>query len=93
MILKPNPLLLSFANINRTFVILLIKYGCIYESSFATNSPIFELLYLLFLIVDDWLFPFAGVDDNETIRVFSSGGADPDGMQPGDLFVTIKVIY
>ncbi|KAM1049594.1 chaperone protein dnaJ GFA2, mitochondrial [Malus sylvestris] len=32
-----------------------------------------------------------GVDDNETIRVFSSGGADPDGMQPGDLFVTIKV--
>ncbi|KAM1176350.1 hypothetical protein ACFX13_029301 [Malus domestica] len=32
-----------------------------------------------------------GVDDNETIRVFSSGGADPDGMQPGDLYVTIKV--
>ncbi|XP_008231339.1 PREDICTED: chaperone protein dnaJ GFA2, mitochondrial [Prunus mume] len=32
-----------------------------------------------------------GVDDNETIRVFSSGGADPDGNQPGDLYVTVKV--
>ncbi|KAK9910005.1 hypothetical protein M0R45_033982 [Rubus argutus] len=32
-----------------------------------------------------------GVDDNETIRVFGSGGADPDGNQPGDLYVTIKV--
>ncbi|XP_050385282.1 chaperone protein dnaJ GFA2, mitochondrial [Argentina anserina] len=32
-----------------------------------------------------------GVDDNETIRVYGSGGADPDGNQPGDLFVTIKV--
>lgn len=36
-------------------------------------------------------FPFTGVDDNETIRVFGSGGADPDGNQPGDLYVTIKV--
>ncbi|KAL6981660.1 hypothetical protein U1Q18_023285 [Sarracenia purpurea var. burkii] len=32
-----------------------------------------------------------GVDDNETIKVFRSGGADPDGNQPGDLYVTIKV--
>ncbi|PQM34737.1 chaperone protein dnaJ GFA2 mitochondrial [Prunus yedoensis var. nudiflora] len=32
-----------------------------------------------------------GVDDNETIRVYSSGGADPDGNQPGDLYVTVKV--
>ncbi|XP_058091315.1 chaperone protein dnaJ GFA2, mitochondrial [Magnolia sinica] len=32
-----------------------------------------------------------GVDDNETIKVYRSGGADPDGDQPGDLFVTIKV--
>lgn len=39
---------------------------------------------------DSW-FPFTGVDDNETIRVFGSGGADPDGNQPGDLYVTIKV--
>ncbi|KAF5752679.1 chaperone protein dnaJ 1 mitochondrial [Tripterygium wilfordii] len=32
-----------------------------------------------------------GVDDNETMRVYRSGGADPDGNQPGDLYVTIKV--
>ncbi|RWW63652.1 hypothetical protein BHE74_00029154 [Ensete ventricosum] len=32
-----------------------------------------------------------GVDDNETIKVYRSGGADPDGNQPGDLYVTIKV--
>ncbi|EEF49181.1 chaperone protein dnaJ GFA2, mitochondrial [Ricinus communis] len=32
-----------------------------------------------------------GVDDNETIRVPRSGGADPDRNQPGDLFVTIRV--
>lgn len=33
-----------------------------------------------------------GVDNNETLKVFRSGGADPDGNQPGDLYVTIKVI-
>ncbi|KAK6933737.1 Heat shock protein DnaJ, cysteine-rich domain [Dillenia turbinata] len=32
-----------------------------------------------------------GVDDNEVMRVYRSGGADPDGNQPGDLYVTIKV--
>ncbi|CAL9050770.1 unnamed protein product [Musa banksii] len=32
-----------------------------------------------------------GVDDDETIKVYRSGGADPDGNQPGDLYVTIKV--
>ncbi|KAF8398454.1 hypothetical protein HHK36_017382 [Tetracentron sinense] len=32
-----------------------------------------------------------GVDDNETMKVYRSGGADPDGNQPGDLYVTIKV--
>ncbi|MED6136077.1 hypothetical protein PIB30_052608 [Stylosanthes scabra] len=32
-----------------------------------------------------------GIDTNETIRVYGSGGADPDGGQPGDLYVTIKV--
>ncbi|KAK9283980.1 hypothetical protein L1049_012238 [Liquidambar formosana] len=32
-----------------------------------------------------------GVDDNETIKVYRSGGADPEGNQPGDLYVTIKV--
>ncbi|CAL9084776.1 unnamed protein product [Musa textilis] len=32
-----------------------------------------------------------GADDNDTIKVYRSGGADPDGNQPGDLYVTIKV--
>ncbi|KAM0934449.1 putative Heat shock protein DnaJ, cysteine-rich [Dioscorea sansibarensis] len=32
-----------------------------------------------------------GVDDNETIKVYRNGAADPDGNQPGDLYVTIKV--
>ncbi|KAI7989291.1 hypothetical protein LOK49_LG13G02049 [Camellia lanceoleosa] len=32
-----------------------------------------------------------GVDDNETIKVYTSGGTDPDGNQPGDLYATIKV--
>lgn len=35
---------------------------------------------------------FSGIDSNETIKVFRSGGADPDGDQPGDLYVTIKVL-
>ncbi|CAK8565151.1 unnamed protein product [Lathyrus sativus] len=33
----------------------------------------------------------AGIDNNETIKVYRSGGADPDGDHPGDLYVTIKV--
>ena len=33
----------------------------------------------------------SGVDDNETIKVYRNGAADPDGNQPGDLYVTIKV--
>lgn len=32
-----------------------------------------------------------GVDDNETLKVYRSGGADPEGNQPGDLYVTIRV--
>ncbi|GFY90448.1 gametophytic factor 2 [Actinidia rufa] len=32
-----------------------------------------------------------GIDDSETLKVHRSGGADPDGNQPGDLYVTIKV--
>ncbi|KAB1224790.1 Chaperone protein dnaJ 1, mitochondrial [Morella rubra] len=32
-----------------------------------------------------------GVDSNETIKVSRSGGADPEGNQPGDLYVVIKV--
>ena len=37
--------------------------------------------------------PFAGVDNDETIKVSRSGGADPDGNQPGDLYVVIKVTF
>ncbi|KAL8500742.1 hypothetical protein ACS0TY_020361 [Phlomoides rotata] len=33
----------------------------------------------------------AGVDNNETIKIPRNGGADPDGNQPGDLYVIIKV--
>jgi molecular chaperone DnaJ len=33
----------------------------------------------------------AGIDNNETLKVYRSGGADPDGDRPGDLYVTIKV--
>ncbi|KAJ4969399.1 hypothetical protein NE237_016100 [Protea cynaroides] len=32
-----------------------------------------------------------GIDDNETLKKSRFGGADPDGNQPGDLYVTIKV--
>ncbi|KAG0486099.1 hypothetical protein HPP92_008194 [Vanilla planifolia] len=32
-----------------------------------------------------------GVDNDDTIRVYGSGGADPEGNKPGDLYVTIKV--
>ncbi|XP_043722787.1 chaperone protein dnaJ GFA2, mitochondrial-like [Telopea speciosissima] len=32
-----------------------------------------------------------GIDDSETMKVYRGGGADPDGTQPGDLYVTIKV--
>lgn len=34
---------------------------------------------------------FVGVDNNESIKVSRSGGADPDGYGPGDLYVKIKV--
>ncbi|KAF3777945.1 Chaperone protein DnaJ 1 [Nymphaea thermarum] len=37
------------------------------------------------------LFTSSGVDNNETLRVSRSGGADPEGNQPGDLYVTIRV--
>ena len=32
------------------------------------------------------------MDDNETLKVYRSGGADPEGNQHGDLYVTIRVI-
>lgn len=34
----------------------------------------------------------AGVDNDETMKVSRSGGADPEGYEPGDLYVTIKVL-
>ncbi|XP_057800462.1 chaperone protein dnaJ GFA2, mitochondrial-like isoform X1 [Salvia miltiorrhiza] len=33
----------------------------------------------------------AGVDHDETIKIPRSGGVDPDGNKPGDLYVKIKV--
>ncbi|CAA3010270.1 chaperone dnaJ GFA2, mitochondrial [Olea europaea subsp. europaea] len=33
----------------------------------------------------------AGVDNDDTIKVPRSGGADPEGNQPGDLYVIVKV--
>lgn len=38
-----------------------------------------------------FIYTFEGIDNNETIKVYRSGGADPDGNHPGDLYVTIKV--
>ena len=35
----------------------------------------------------------AGVDSNDTIKIPRSGGSDPDGNQPGDLYVMIKVSW
>ncbi|KAL3516554.1 hypothetical protein ACH5RR_023456 [Cinchona calisaya] len=32
-----------------------------------------------------------GVDNNQTMKVYGSGGADPEGNRPGDLYVTFKV--
>ncbi|KAK3008648.1 hypothetical protein RJ639_014851 [Escallonia herrerae] len=32
-----------------------------------------------------------GIGHNETLKVYRTGGADPDGNRPGDLFVTIQV--
>ncbi|KAH8498832.1 hypothetical protein H0E87_017666 [Populus deltoides] len=34
-----------------------------------------------------------GVDDNETMKLPRSGGADPEKNQPGDLYVTIKTLF
>ncbi|KAF3665073.1 putative protein -like protein [Capsicum annuum] len=32
-----------------------------------------------------------GVDTDETLKVYGSGGADPEGNRPGDLYVVFKV--
>uniref|UniRef100_A0A0E0MK43 J domain-containing protein n=1 Tax=Oryza punctata TaxID=4537 RepID=A0A0E0MK43_ORYPU len=33
----------------------------------------------------------AGIDDNDTMKVFGKGGADVERNKPGDLYVTIKI--
>lgn len=35
---------------------------------------------------------FAGIDNNEILKVYGGGGANPDGHHSGDLYVTIKVL-
>ena len=42
-------------------------------------------------MLDSPPLPFAGVDNDETIKVSRSGGADLDGNQPGDLYIVIKL--
>ncbi|KAF5199030.1 Chaperone protein dnaj [Thalictrum thalictroides] len=32
-----------------------------------------------------------GIDDDATLKILRSGGADPVGNQPGDLYITVKV--
>lgn len=63
------------------------KCNAVYAYSYPTM--ILKQCDTLFI----WLHINAGVDDNETIKVYRSGGADPDTRQPGDLFVTIKVTF
>ncbi|KAK9002082.1 hypothetical protein V6N11_024771 [Hibiscus sabdariffa] len=38
-----------------------------------------------------YVYIMPGVDNNETLKVYGSGGADPDRTHPGDLYVTVKV--
>jgi len=44
-----------------------------------------------FTFMFTYIYTFEGIDNNETIKVYRSGGADPEGDRPGDLYVTIKV--
>lgn len=37
------------------------------------------------------MFHLSGVDNSDTLKVARVGGADPEGDQPGDLYVTLKV--
>lgn len=37
------------------------------------------------------LHTYPGIDNNETLKVYGGGGADPDGSRSGDLYATIKV--
>ena len=44
-------------------------------------------------MLDSPPLPFAGVDNDETIKVSRSAGADPDGNQPGDLVYSSENAY
>lgn len=55
------------------------------------NKVFNKELQLLEKFTDSYIYTFEGIDNNETIKVYRSGGADPDGDHPGDLYVTIKV--
>jgi hypothetical protein len=48
-------------------------------------------LYLNYILTLTYFYTFEGIDNNETIKVYKSGGADPEGDRPGDLYVTVKV--
>ena len=45
----------------------------------------------IFIMEDFSMLLSAGIDNNETLKVHGSGGADPEGTQPGDLYVNVKV--
>nr|GFD31747.1 chaperone protein DnaJ GFA2, mitochondrial-like [Tanacetum cinerariifolium] len=36
-------------------------------------------------------WPESGVDTNEEMKMSRCGGTDPDGHQPGDLYLVFKV--
>lgn len=62
---------------------LLVSVG----AAFFNTSCCFNICTTL----EKTILEYSGVDDNETLRLYRSGGADPEGNQPGDLYVTIKV--
>ncbi|XP_020233377.1 chaperone protein dnaJ GFA2, mitochondrial-like [Cajanus cajan] len=64
----------------------------------SRNKDILDLLSIYDIynkgqkgLTDLHVCTFAGIDNNETIKIYRSGGADPDGDNPGDLYVTMKV--
>lgn len=67
-----------------TFCMILLKCNifCSFLFLFVFSCVVYALIYLHLT---------AGVDDNETIKIYRGGGADPESNQPGDLYVTIKV--
>lgn len=82
--------------INSLFTVILQLGICYTKSPIPFHKRKFKPL-LLFIglvssITESLLSLYeSGVDDNETIKIYRSGGADPEGNQPGDLYVTLKV--